>query len=455
MDVKQLKGQLSGLVSEARKLADEYKDKEMPKTVADQIAGLLGKSDALKAQIETAVKLTGLETELAQPEIKAANLGWRASAPGEGDVPFDEKSYREVEVKSIFGTKTIRYHVPIKTEGKAYANAFEAYMRKGKAGMGEMDRKTLSEGVDTAGGFLVPQDFQAELIKKMATMGVMRQLARVVTASRDSVTFPRVNHTTDDKYTSGVRMSWTGETPSSATVHRVTDPVFGHIIIPVNVAMASLPLTNSLIEDAAFDINGYSAQLLAEAFALGEDYTFLVGTGVSQPMGVTTEISATSATNFPNYYASGTSAAISTSGDAHSGKRLIDLFYTLPSQYRANAVWMMNSTTAAAVENLVDNNKRPIIRELNSISLGSGQFDSIKARPVMIDEFVPDIAANAYPILFGDMSGYTIVDRVGFSVQRNDMLYMETDITLLVARKRVGGYCTEPWKIKALKAAAS
>ena len=220
-------------------------------------------------------------------QVKAAAAAWRESAPDEGEPPVDVKAWRSFDLKTPMGeVKTFRYNVPIAVQAKGYAPAFESYLRKGLSDMGPQDRKTLSVGIDTAGGFLVPEDLQTEMIRKIASMAVMRQLCRVTQTSRDVSTWPRINYTTDDIYTSGVRMTWTGETPSSNTAHRVTDPVFGQVSIPVHTAMASMPITNQLIEDAAFDVQGIATDLIGEAFALGEDNVFINGTGAAQPMGL-------------------------------------------------------------------------------------------------------------------------------------------------------------------------
>ena len=128
-----------------------------------------------------------------------------------------------------------------------------------------------------------------------------------------------------------------------------------------------------------------------------------------------------------------------------------DLYYALPAQYRRRAAWVMNSGTLKAVENLVDTNDRPLVGSLTNISLAVGQPDVMRGRPIVVDEFVPDVAADAYPIVFGDLSGYIVLDRVGFSVQRLSELYAETNITLLLARKRIGGYLAEPYRVKVMK----
>jgi HK97 family phage major capsid protein len=123
----------------------------------------------------------------------------------------------------------------------------------------------------------------------------------------------------------------------------------------------------------------------------------------------------------------------------------------VPAQYRAQGKWVMNSNTMKAVEKIKDSQNRYLIQSLINSSLQSPQFESIKGKPVFVDEFMQDIGTNNYPILFGDLSGYLIVDRVGFSVQRLQELYAETDITLLLARKRVGGQPIETYRMRVQK----
>lgn len=442
MNSKELLALAAQRLAEAKALqAAHLKDGLLPPDVAAQINAKLGEYDALKAQAEVAARIERGEDYLAQPERPpVAGASWRPAGPGEGQEAVDAQSWRSVEVKLLGGKSvTVRYYVPerIARVEKSYASAFEAYLRRGRERLGPNDLKTLTEGVDTAGGFLVPPDYQAELIKKIAAQAVIRSLARVVTVGRDIAQWPRVNYTADDKYTSGVRLTWTGEVPASATAHRVTDPVFGLINVPVNTAMASMPVSNDLIEDAAFDVLGLSTDLLAEAFALGEDDVFVNGDGVAKPLGILAEVG----TNGP-------AAVVSGSASALTGDGLVNLYYALPAQYRNAAAFVMNSATLRAVELLKDSQGRYLISSLLQGSLAQGEPEQIKNKPVRVDEFVPDIAANAYPIIFGDFRGYLIADRVGLSVERARELYIETNLTLLVARRRVGGYCAEPWRFK-------
>lgn len=457
--IEQLRGQLATQIAEAKAITAKWagKEHEMPAEVDTQLQGYLGKADELTARIKAFGRLSQHDVDLSTPT--ETPLSWRQASPKEGNVDTDEKSWREVEYETPFGTKKMRFNVPKAAEAKGYGSAFEAYMRFGTEGVKAnypRDFKALSSGSDTAGGFFISPDMQTEVIKKMATMAAIRPLARIIGTSSNLVQWPRIKYTTDNKYTSGIRLTWTGESPASGSTHRVTDQVLGQINIAVHTAMASQLISVDLVEDSAYDILGDSSMFMAEAFALGEDDAFINGNGSGRPLGFYTQISSTAddSTYIP-YTVSGTSAAISTSGDAHSGKRLIDLYYALPAQYRARAVWLMNSTTMAAVDNLVDAQKRPIVQALTAVSIATGEPSVIKGKRVAVDEFVPDIAADSFPIIFGDFSGYAVVDRVGFSVQRLTERYAEENQVLLLARKRVGGSPIEAYRMRALKAGTS
>lgn len=449
MEITALRERYAALVKEARRLGDEYKGKEseMPAETAKKIEEILGQADEVKARLETARRLVDAEAWMREPEQSPVVFhGYREAAPGEGQPAVDPQAWRSVKVAG----REVRYFVPLAVQRPGYASAFEGYLRKGFTDLGPNDRKALAEGVDTAGGFLVPEDFQTRLIQKIATMAAIRNLASVVSTSRDVVSFPRINYTADDKYTSGVRFTWTGEAPASATVHRVTDPVFGRINIPVHTAMASLPVYRDLIEDAAFDVLGIAEAKLAEAFALGEDDVFLNGSGANQPLGLLADVDG----DGPASVASGTAGEISTTGDPHAAYRLVKLYYSVPGQYRGQGTWLMNSNTMLEVESLVDAQGRPLIQTLVGGSVAAGEPGAIKGRPVRIDEFMPDIANDAYPIVFGDFGGYLIVDRVGLSLQRLDEVYAEQNMVVVLARRRVGGALVEPYRLKVLKAAA-
>ncbi len=457
--IEQLRGQLTTKIAEAKAITAQWAGKEtdMPADVDTKLQQMLGEADTLKARISALQRLANHDEESKTPTENP--LAWRTATPNEGNVPTDRKAWRKVEAQTVFGVKELRFNVPLATEAKNYGDAFEAYMRFGAEQVKSRypnDYKALISGSDTAGGFFIAPDMMSEVLKKTATMAAIRPLARVIGTSSNLVQFPRYKYTTDNKYTSGVRLTWTGESPASGATHRVTDQILGQVNVPVHTAMASQLVSNDLVEDSAYDILGDSSTFMAEAFALGEDDVFINGTGAGRPLGIITQISSTAddSTYIP-YTVSGTSAKIFTAADDHNGLRLIALYYALPAQYRARAVWLMNSGTLKDAENLVDAQKRPILQALTVASIATGEPTVIKGKRIAIDEFMPDVGANTYPIVFGDFSGYLVVDRVGFSVQRLTERYAEENQVLLLARKRVGGSPIEAYRMRALKAGTS
>jgi HK97 family phage major capsid protein len=282
-----------------------------------------------------------------------------------------------------------------------------------------------------------------QLLKKVAAMSTFRSKARVYTTSRDAVSIPYIKYTTDDIYTSGIRMNWLGELPASASDHRFTSTdVFDIKKIEVHNAYSSVPISEDMLMDSAFNITSVLTELFAESFALGEEEAFTAGNGVRRPRGLITE------TADITQVVSGNASALTADG-------ILDLYFALPRQYRASAVWVMNSATQKAIEKFKDTQGRYLISSLLNSSLSLGETESLKGKPIMVNEFMPDIAANAFPLIFGDLSGYAIVDRMGISIQRLSEIYAEYNTVLFLCRKRVGGMLVEPWKFRVQKVAAS
>lgn len=432
MDPREIRNAMAARLAEAKAL-DSAKDGE-------RIAALLGQYDELKAQLELATRMGDAVVFMNEPvALKAAHLGWRQSAPGEGDTPVDLQAFRAFKMRTPWGEeKEFRYHVPLAVQAKGYDAAYEAYLRKGLEDMGPADRKTLSVGVDTAGGFLVPEDPLGIITRKVAAATIIRSLARVLTTSRDMATWPRVNYSTDDQYTSGVRFTWTGETPALATTHRVTDPVLGLHQVPIHTAMASMPMTNQLLEDSAFDVMGLSSELIGEAYALGEENVFINGTGVNQPSGLLWDAEVT-----------GPVAVHLDSVTEPSQAGMVELEAALPSQYERGAVFLARKATYGVMR---QSNQTTSGQLLWGSSLADGYLQpmlpTLLGYPALKSEFVPAIASASYSLILGQWQGYYIFDRVGLSIARNSSIYQETDITVLIAKKRLGAKCIEPYRFK-------
>jgi HK97 family phage major capsid protein len=324
-----------------------------------------------------------------------------------------------------------------------YKAAFRSYLRGGLEGLTRDAIKTLQGGSDTQGGFLVPEDILSRIIAKTpAPTNVAGRVTQLQT-SRDALIIPKVNYTTDDIFTTGMRVTWTGEVPSSSTVHRVTEPVFGQIRIPVHTAMMSMPISNDMIDDAAFPIVSWSSSKFSETIDLLKDNMILSGSGIGQPNGI---LQNPGGLNQPAIIQAGVGA-----GPFINADFVESLAWSLPPQYDDNAAFVMNKTnTGQAFAKLKDSNGRYL---WGAGLQDSGIAPSLKNRvrvgyDVLFNQLMPNISNGGFPVIFGDLMGYFLLNRVGFSIQVLRELYAETNQVLLLGRLRIGGQVAEDWRLK-------
>jgi HK97 family phage major capsid protein len=146
-------------------------------------------------------------------------------------------------------------------------------------------KANLSEGGTTAGGFLVPEEFAAEVLRLAPLYGVIRANCRIIPMKYDIINIPAAG-TTDQS------AMWTNE----AAQILQTNPTFRQCVLTINKLAAIPKVTNELLADASVDVVQYLAELIAEAFAKEEDNQGFNGTG-SPFVGV---LNATGAPTFPH-----------------------------------------------------------------------------------------------------------------------------------------------------------
>ena len=118
--------------------------------------------------------------------------------------------------------------------------------------------------------------------------------------------------------------------------------------------------------------------------------------------------------------------------------------------FTGNARWVMNRSTQGLVRKLKDGDDNYLWQP----SYVAGQPATIAGYPVTEMPGMPDVAADAHPIAFGDFQrGYLIVDRVGIRVLRDP--YSNKPYVMFYTTKRVGGGVNNPETIKVLKMAAA
>lgn len=382
--------------------ADAAKDTERLNRIAREIelekqAGDLTNTDRLQFRASTDVHGTlktldfksNKERRLVQRQLEARReMFSRAGVQNAGDLQKFQAAHSDAMAAFIFNG-------PV-----AAMKEFES------AGFKARESMALVSNDDSLGGFLTADDLQAEVLRDLPTFSNLRGICRVIPTSSNVVVFPVMQSATGNaanKYSTGFAGSWKAEgyvTGGNAPTVQ-NQPRFGQARIPVHVwAPDAVELTPELLGDSRADLEGILAGLFAETLALDEETAFINGTGVNQPLGLLNTLTDTSITAI-------------TSKDATSltYEGLIDLFAGLPSQYRKNAKFLMNSLTYGVILKLKDAVGMPLF-PVNT------QPGTLWGKEIVFSEFVPDVAASAYPIIFGDFSYYGIADRMEMRVQR-------------------------------------
>ena len=298
----------------------------------------------------------------------------------------------------------------------AYKEDFGAHLR-GK----RLVHNVLSEGDQADGGYLVPEEFERQIVTGLDEANVVRSLAKVITTSAERKIPVAATHSA---------AQWTAENGA----YTESDPTFHQKTIDAFKLTDLVKVSIELLQDSAFDLEGYIAGEFARAFGIAEEEAFCVGNGTNQPTGIFTA----------NGGQLGVTAANQTSITADE---LISLVYALKSPYRRNAKFLMNDATIAAIRKLKDGNGVYLWQP----SLQAGEPDKLLGYDLYTSPYVPQAAADAYTVAFGDFKNYWIADRSGRTVQRLNELYSTNGQVGFVATERVDGKVILPEGIKLLK----
>lgn len=323
-----------------------------------------------------------------------------------------------------------------------HKKAFSAYLRSGDddalRGL-PMEEKALSTAVSADGGFLVDPQTAAQITSVLRGASSIRAIANVVQV--ESTAYDVLVDQTD------IGAGWADETSSTS---ETGTPQIDRISIPLHELSALPKASQRLLDDSAFDVEGWLAGRIADKFSRAESLSFVSGDGVDKPTGFLTHSTVDeSSWTWGNlgYVATGAAGDFAAVDQADA---VVDLVYALNAQYRANASFVMNSKTAGAVRKMKDVDGR----FLWSDGLAAAEPARLMGYPVLIAEDMPDIAADAMAIAFGDFgAGYTVAERPDLRILRDP--FSAKPHVLFYATKRVGGDVSDFAAIKLLKFAVS
>ena len=298
----------------------------------------------------------------------------------------------------------------------AYKEDFGAHLR-GRA----LVHNVLSEGVQADGGYLVPEEFERQIVMGLDEANVVRSLAKTITTSAERKIPVAATHST---------AQWTAENGA----YTESNPTFDQKTIDAFKLTDLVKVSMELLQDSMFDLEAYIASEFARAFGIAEEEAFCVGTGTGQPTGIFT--------------ANGGQVGVTANSQTSiTADELISLVYSLKSPYRRNAKFLMNDSTISAIRKLKDGNGVYLWQP----SLQAGEPDKLLGYELYTSPYAPTTGADALAIAFGDFKNYWIADRCGRTVQRLNELYSTNGQVGFVATERVDGKVILAEGIKLLK----
>lgn len=323
-----------------------------------------------------------------------------------------------------------------------HRKALAAYLRSGDddALRGIVpETKAMTTAVSADGGYLINPEMADRIRGVLRSSVSLRSVATVVNVEGGS--FDVVIDRTD------LGSGWATEV---AALGETTTPALERISIRLHELAALPKASQRLLDDAAFDVEGWLSERIANKFVRAEAAAFLTGDGIDKPRGVLDYPKITNGS-----WAWGQIGYVPTgaAGDfaaTNASDAIVDLVYALGSEYRHNGTFLMNSKTAGAVRKMKDADGR----FMWSDGLALGEPSRLMGYPVLVAEDMPDIAANSFAIAFGDFhAGYTVAERPDLRILRDP--FSAKPNVLFYASKRVGGDVTDFNAIKLLKFAVS
>ncbi|EOH87235.1 HK97 family phage major capsid protein [Enterococcus asini ATCC 700915] len=284
----------------------------------------------------------------------------------------------------------------------------------------------LQEGVDTAGGYLVPEEYDKRLIDGLTEENIMRTLGTTITTSGEH------------------KINIAGAKPAASWIEEggtlvFEDASFDQIILDAHKLHVAIKVTDELLYDNAFNLESYILTQFSKALANAEENAFLNGDGVGKPLGIFAENG-------------GGQVAITTNTQSSiTADEIINLVHSLKRPYRKNAKFIMNDQTIALIRKLKDNNGAYLWQS----SLQAGEPDRLFGYPVYTSAYVPTVAAGKPVIAFGDFSYYNIGDRGVRSFDQLRELFAGNGMVGFLAKERVDGKLVLPEAVQILKMKAS
>lgn len=295
-------------------------------------------------------------------------------------------------------------------ESKDYKDALLAAFRSNFKNVSNV----LQEGTAADGGYLVPVEYDNRLIDVLTQENIMRKLATTITTAGEH------------------RINVAGSKPAASWIDEgealtFGDAKFSQILLDAHKLHVAVKVTEELLNDNAFNLEGYIIDAFGKALATAEEDAFLNGSTTGRPTGIFAETGG------------GTAALTTTTLKADD---VIDLVYALKRPYRKNAAFILNDKLIAKIRKLKYADGKEYIWQPTFVD---GEPDRILGYPVYTSAFAPEDK-----IAFGDFSYYNIGDRGSRSFSELRELFAGNGMVGFVAKERVDGKLVLPEAVQIL-----
>lgn len=373
-----------------------------------------------------------VNAEITDLKSKLDDMTKRMSRPGAGGGSGEETLPEAKDHQKAFN---LFLRQPDNDVAKRQLQDAEEKWRKAK--MQADGVKAVDTTSDTSGGYAVPELISRRIERELSEISPLRNLVDVQQAgSKDFKILVD---------TRGLTYGWVGETDTRTETNtpglQEVAPTFGMIY-------AYPKATEESLDDMFFNVENWLASSIVEGFSEGEENAIVNGNGTKKPTGFlngtpTLEVDGVRAFGTLQYYRSGAAASFAGTDPVDP---IISMVYGLKKGYRRNATFLMNKLTAGEVRKFKDGDGNYLWQP----TITAGQPDSFLGYSVNESEEMPDVAADAFPIAFGDFkAGYVLADLVGFRLTRDEIT--TPGYVKWYARRRLGGKVKKSEAIKLLK----
>jgi HK97 family phage major capsid protein len=405
--------------------------KAVPETIADAFDGFMSAFEAFKEAND--IRLDEIERKLTSDVVSRDKVDRINKAVDEQKKMLDQLTLKKARPQLGRGEA-------LTADQMEHKAAFEAYIRRGdESGLRGIEEKAFSIGTAADGGYLVPDETDNEIGRRLSVVSPIRALATVRQVSGNVLKKPFA--------LAGLTTGWVAETGART---ETATPSLAELSFETMELYAMPAATQGLLDDAAVDVENWIASEVDIAFAEQEGTAFVSGNGTNKPkgfLGYTNVANGSWTWGNIGYIATGNAGAFASAGP---GDVLIDAAYALKAGHRQNAHYVMNRTTQGAIRKFKDADGNYLWQPPGT----PGQPASLMGFPVTEAEDMPDIGANSFAIAIGDFrAGYLVVDRTGVRVLRDP--YSAKPYVLFYTTKRVGGGVQNFEAIKLIKFAAS